>query len=532
MEQENGLLSCRINITPGMSYLTLYFITKETWDKNATASVMIRDANGKPAKGAFQRKMLASGPDKYLSYFQQEREAHPNNFTVFIDKWFLAGAFDKKNQHSMIKQDIAELASVKEAPIDLLYSLSYGHMALGDEPYSRKLLQQMKDREPTSLFIGKAIRNYEYMVFSQQLKGQGPQEVAQLKQELFKQAPKTDFARDICINFAAREDISLDTIQAVCEPWIAEVPDHPLPYFALAQACNRSNSDLEKASAAIEQAISHTLQGKLRVYEDVSGTLTSMLLPRFYKLSAEIQLQMGNFAGALADIITAQTLQKETREDYFSVEAKIWLSIGQIHKAEKALLTAHNLGSKEALESLQEIYHQRHTNLDGFEAYLTEKQTKAAPMDSQEKPPASPFQVETLAGNKLELAKLKGKVVVLNFWFISCAPCRVEMPGLNTLVQEYQDKDVVFKGRNRFDCKENDSAFAMDKAPELKEFLQQKPFDYQIVALGSKLASAYGVKVFPTHVIINREGQIEYFLTGGNETRHEQLRPLIDNLLR
>jgi thiol-disulfide isomerase/thioredoxin len=519
LEPDNGLLSCQMKIERGMSYLTLYFITKEAWDKNARVSAMILDTKGKPAKGAFQGQMLASGPDKYQDFFQQEREAHPDNFAVFRDKWFLAGAFDKKNQLTIIKQDMAELSKQKEEPIDLLYTLSYGHLVQGNEAAGRRILEQMIDKDPQSYYTGYAIRNYEYMVFSKQVKGEGSDDVDRLKLDLFKKTPKTSFARDNCINFAGEEDISLKTIQAVCKPWIKDEPDNPLPYYALAQVLSRDKRKLKKAAEAIEQAISHTLEGSLRLYSDVSGVMSEMYLPRFYKLSAEIQMQAGNIARALADIHSAKALLKETKGEYFMAEAEIWREIGQFHKAETALLTAHSLGSEEALGALREIYQQRHTDLNGFDAYLAEKQTKAASADSQEKPPAPPFQVETLAGNKLDLEKLKGKVVVLNFWFIGCAPCRVEIPGLNTLVEEYRDKDVVF------------IAFALDKAPKLKEFLQEKPFNYQIVPEGNELASAYGVKVFPTHIIINPQGQIEYFLTGGNETRHEQLRPLIDNLL-
>lgn len=520
LEQENGFLSCRINITPGMSYLTCYFISKEAWDKKAVASILIWKQAGIPSQGAYQQKMLSSSPTEYLEYFQKERAVYPNNYAVFRDKWFLAGAFDKKNQLTMIKQDMVELSQEHGSPIDLLYTLSYGHLVLGNETEGRQILRQMIDKDPNSNYTGFAISNYEYQALSQKIKGEDPQEVAKLKLELFKRAPITSFARQNCIYFAAQKEVPLAAIQAVCEPWIAEEPDNPLPYYALAQVHSRGSLDLGKAAAAIEQAISHTLHGKLRFYKDVSGFMTDMFLPRFYKLCAEIQLLKGNFARALADINAAQKLLKETKADYFLVEAEVWQSIGHMQKAEKALLTSHNLGAKEALGSLQEIYQQRHASLDGFEAYLTEKQTKAAPADSQDKLPAPTFQVETLAGNKLELAKLKGKVVVLNFWFIGCAPCRVEMPGLNTLVQEYQDKDVVF------------IAFALDKAPALKEFLQQKSFKYQVVAQGGEIAAAYGATVYPTHVIINRKGKIEYFLTGGSETRHEQLRPLIDNLLR
>jgi cytochrome c biogenesis protein CcmG, thiol:disulfide interchange protein DsbE len=68
-------------------------------------------------------------------------------------------------------------------------------------------------------------------------------------------------------------------------------------------------------------------------------------------------------------------------------------------------------------------------------------------------------------GAKRELAALRGRVVLLNFWATWCAPCRREMPMLSKLQREYADQGLVvlyvsledpevltpFLARNRFD---------------------------------------------------------------------------------
>src|SRR5690606_15898531 len=41
---------------------------------------------------------------------------------------------------------------------------------------------------------------------------------------------------------------------------------------------------------------------------------------------------------------------------------------------------------------------------------------------------------------------LRGKVLVLNFWFKSCAPCVAEMPALNKLRNEFKGREVLFIG--------------------------------------------------------------------------------------
>jgi thiol-disulfide isomerase/thioredoxin len=51
-------------------------------------------------------------------------------------------------------------------------------------------------------------------------------------------------------------------------------------------------------------------------------------------------------------------------------------------------------------------------------------------------------------GTSIDSADWSDKVVVLNFWYASCAPCRVEAPDLEALHQDFKDQDVLFYGVN------------------------------------------------------------------------------------
>lgn len=106
-------------------------------------------------------------------------------------------------------------------------------------------------------------------------------------------------------------------------------------------------------------------------------------------------------------------------------------------------------------------------------------------------------------GNKLNLKEVEGKILVLNFWFINCPPCRMEIPDLNELVAEFKsNKNVIFIG------------IALDDKPALMNFLKTSPFDYAIIDNGRFLAQSYNVKSFPTHAIIDTKGKV-YFHTAG-----------------
>ena len=129
------------------------------------------------------------------------------------------------------------------------------------------------------------------------------------------------------------------------------------------------------------------------------------------------------------------------------------------------------------------------------------------------------FSVKTMAGKKMDLAKLKGKVVVLNFWFINCPPCRQEMPDLNQLTRDFSGAEVVFLG------------IALDDQPQLEQFLKQTPFDYQQIASGSAIASQYGIKGYPTHAVLDRAGKVVFQTTGLGPNTLVELRNSIEKAL-
>lgn len=521
MRKTGDILTAEMIVEEGMAYLDIYFITLEKWDQKTSLSTMIELKEGVPARGANQHQMVSSSPDEYMDYFRKEREAYPDNFALFRDKWFIQGAFDKANLISTVKKDLADLENnVSKPSAEWLYALSYGHMLLGQEPEARKVLRTLVNDFPKSFYTGYAISSYDYQAFSQGMKGEGPEEVKTMKKRLFAENPLSWFAREQILSFVSDEDVSLGVIRSVCEPWIEEEPDNPLPYSVLAEAYSEKTGDYQKAIHIMDKAITLLLQGRLRLHNDISGFRTQSYLPRWYQKRAEFHLFMGIWDRALADIKTAQALEKEARPDYFETEGTIWHKLGLYGRAEQAWLEASRLGSKEAENSLREIYRLRNESLEGFEDYLSQTLEKQKAATTEEKELAQDFDVKDLEGETLKLSALKGKVVVLNFWFVGCAPCRVEMPGLNILTEEFKDTDVVF------------IAFATDHAEAIRAFLKEKTFKYQIVPEAAKIAALYGVKVFPTHILINKKGEIEFMLTGGSEDRHEQLRPLIKNLLR
>lgn len=136
------------------------------------------------------------------------------------------------------------------------------------------------------------------------------------------------------------------------------------------------------------------------------------------------------------------------------------------------------------------------------------------------------FSVVTLTGEAINSAQLRGKITLINFWFMGCPPCLLEMPAFNRLVDEYQDKAVTFIG------------FSTDKQSQLTPgFFADHPFRFNIVSDAKALAESFGFIGYPTTFIVNRKGEIAEVLQGGPVNEATQMEPylksksVIDSLL-
>jgi thiol-disulfide isomerase/thioredoxin len=132
----------------------------------------------------------------------------------------------------------------------------------------------------------------------------------------------------------------------------------------------------------------------------------------------------------------------------------------------------------------------------------------------------SPFREKDMNGEKLDLKKMPGKVIVLNFWFIGCPPCRAEIPELSEMAEKYKgNPDVVF------------IAVALDEAYDLKGFLKDHPLSYHIIDNGRYIADKYGVHLYPTNVVIDRDNKVAYSSEGGHRNNIYWMEKTIDAAL-
>lgn len=134
---------------------------------------------------------------------------------------------------------------------------------------------------------------------------------------------------------------------------------------------------------------------------------------------------------------------------------------------------------------------------------------------------APDFTLPTRAGEAVSLAKLRGQVVMINFWASWCGPCRQEMPLLEQMYQKYNRLGFTLVGVN------------VDEQPtDAERLLSKVPVSFP-VALDSKSAVSklYNVKAMPSSIFIDRKGTVRYLHPGyrpGDEGKYqEQIRALL-----
>lgn len=114
------------------------------------------------------------------------------------------------------------------------------------------------------------------------------------------------------------------------------------------------------------------------------------------------------------------------------------------------------------------------------------------------------FKATTLDGKLVTNADLKNKVVLVNLWFIGCAPCIKELPMLIELTEKYKHTDFVLL------------SFSTDNKTNLEPFIEKKKINYLVVddakeLIENGLMMQFG---YPTNIVINKTGAIIEFKVG------------------
>lgn len=135
---------------------------------------------------------------------------------------------------------------------------------------------------------------------------------------------------------------------------------------------------------------------------------------------------------------------------------------------------------------------------------------------------APDWTLKTPAGESVSLAKLRGNVVVLDFWATWCHPCLKAMPGVQKLHEKFKGKPVVVYGVDTWENKMADPA----------AYMKDKGYTYGLLMNGDEVAKAYGIIGIPTFYVIGPDGKIVYAALGYDPSAEGTLIALIESVLK
>jgi len=119
---------------------------------------------------------------------------------------------------------------------------------------------------------------------------------------------------------------------------------------------------------------------------------------------------------------------------------------------------------------------------------------------------APPVPFGSIGGGTLTIADFRGKAVLMNFWATWCAPCVVEMPGLDRLQEELGSEGLAVV------------TLSQDRGGEtaVVPFFEQHGLTRLIPYTDTqgRVADAYGIRGLPTSLMIDAEGKVVGFLEG------------------
>ncbi|MBK6828744.1 MAG: TlpA family protein disulfide reductase [Chitinophagaceae bacterium] len=112
---------------------------------------------------------------------------------------------------------------------------------------------------------------------------------------------------------------------------------------------------------------------------------------------------------------------------------------------------------------------------------------------------------KNIDGKKISLDDYKGKVVLIDFFYMACAPCILSFPHIKEIYHKYADSGVVVLGVNPVDKKE----------AQLRSFLKKYEISYPVILPDEDITTKnYVVQGYPCFYLVDKKGKIAFSLPG------------------
>jgi len=118
--------------------------------------------------------------------------------------------------------------------------------------------------------------------------------------------------------------------------------------------------------------------------------------------------------------------------------------------------------------------------------------------------PVPEFEHSTLSGERISWQSLRGKVVLINFWYMDCSACQSSFEYLTRLQEQFGDQQFMVLGMNGID--RNREA--------LSAYKKKHAINYPLLMADEYTEKRYTIRVYPTIYLIDRHGRLQYIHHG------------------
>lgn len=122
----------------------------------------------------------------------------------------------------------------------------------------------------------------------------------------------------------------------------------------------------------------------------------------------------------------------------------------------------------------------------------------------------------SLAGEEFTIGK-KGKIQVINFWYVGCMPCHFEMPHFNRLYDEYKnDSTLEIVSLCRDDAERIKAYYSLESVKDsvIFEMASEQKITYPVIPKAVSESMRYRVKGYPTTFVTDSQGIVRFVARG------------------
>jgi thiol-disulfide isomerase/thioredoxin len=542
LERNGNQFTGTVQTDPSRSFVSLSFASDKKFDNNFNDGyyILLYD-NDKPVKHAYGDLALfyqfyapQSGVDrsndKALASMEKEYSMYPDSKkTSLVSYARIKAAVQKDQAQSAIEKDIE--AILKDGLKDETdYSNLQALYTLAKLPQQAKFVSNMmKDRFPNGKWtVNETLQKF----FAEQDPEKKKEMLASILQKIesgdenwksMKTAIPT-YKLEIAYAYADKKN---------WEQFKAAVNESGAEKAAIASLYNNTAWEMQKGSDHLDLAEEFssyaTTQAKTE-WKNPTTTRPDYATAKQWDKNREatyamyadtygmVMYRTGNYKKGLpyskdAAIIIGKGQTADENNTYALLAEKVLPS--KQYKKEIEQFVKDGKSTSEMNEILKRVYVKEHKSEDGFNDYIAALQKEnylkmvADLRKSMLNETAPSFALLDLDGKKVDIADLKGKVVVVDFWATWCGPCKASFPGMQKMVNKYKEnpdvKFVFVDTWERVDQKEkNASGFIADNKYSFHVLLDND----------SKVVEQFKVDGIPTKFVIDKNGNIRFKAVG------------------